>query len=160
MRQKAFSAVLVLVFASACAKHAPEPVPHPNSPHISWSLGVGSGEEETCKSTTTSPCTIELRRDRPSTSATFHVFLHSVDNADIKYSGAVRVGFLMSPAREGAEHRVDQTVKAGSAPVNESTTGIVRPAGTYYVEITLSASPAGGSGQTLPIKTRVPVSVR
>jgi hypothetical protein len=160
MLQRALATVLVLAFASACAKQAPEPVPHPNSPHISWSLGVGSGEEETCKSTTTSPCIIELRPDRPSTSATFHVFLHSVDKADIKYTGTVRVGFLMSPAREGAEHRTDQTVKAGSAPVNESTTGIVRPAGTYYVEIALTASSTSAGGQPLPIKARIPVSVK
>jgi hypothetical protein len=152
--------VLVVALTSACAKHAPEPVPHPNSPHISWSIGVGGGEEETCKSTSASQCTIELRRDQPSTSATFHVFLHSVEKADIRYTGTMRVGFLMSPAVEGAEHRINETVTAGSDPVNDSTTGIVRPAGTYYVEILLNASPPNGSGRPLPIKARVPVFVK
>jgi hypothetical protein len=159
MWQRSF-AVVILVFASACAKHAPEPVPHPDSPHISWSLGVGSGEEDSCKSTNASECTIALDRERPSTSATFHVFLHSVPNADVKYTGTVHVGFLLSPAQEGAEHRVDQTVKAGSEPVNQSTTGIVRPAGRYYVDIALSASPTGGGTQPLPIKVRVPITVK
>jgi hypothetical protein len=58
----------------------------------------------------------------------------------------------LSLAREGAEHRVDQIVKAGSEPVNESTTGIVRPAGKYDVEISLSALPITGGRQPLPIK--------
>ena len=63
-------------------------------------------------------------------------------------------------AKRVPEHAVNQIVPRGSNPVSVSTTGIVGPAGNYYADVTLTATPTSGSGPSTPIKARIQVSVK
>lgn len=147
--------------ATACAKHAPEPTPHPTTPHITWSISEGyTGEKELCRSTGASSCTLDMSRvaqDRRF--GVFHLFLHAAA-ADTKYKGTVDIGFLGQPGERDHTHPFEREISRGNDPINFSTTGIVRPPGTYYVDIALTATPVGGSGPAVPIKERIRVDVK
>jgi hypothetical protein len=146
------------VMAACCAKPVPEPVPHPPTPHISWSITVGQSDDEVCKSTEKSPCVVPATRNdkRPQT-ATFHVFLHPAAG-ESKYQGQVVVGFIAGADPKGDILEVGQTVKPDGAPVNVSATGVVKMPGLYDVDIALTAS-APNTNPT-PIKERVRVTVK
>lgn len=150
-----------IAVAFGCAKHVPEPVPHPSTPHITWSIGEGYNDKDVCKSTEVSSCTLGPSREGgPQRFAVFHVFLHAAEQ-DTKYTGTMQIGFLaVSATTEHRRHPIDRIVPKGSDPVSFSTTGVVAPPGTYYVDIDLTAVPAAGAGRPLPLKTRVRVDVK
>ena len=152
--------VFVVVTCSSicgCASHAPEPTPHPSTPHISWSIAEGESETDLCKSTETSPCVLSLgdKSDRRRL-AVFHLFMHAA-NTDTRYAGTVRVGFITEEAQP--VHQIDGEVKRGSDPMNFSVTGLAKPPGTYYVEISIAAT-AAGSNKPVQIADRIRVDVK
>lgn len=151
-----------LVFAAAaCAKHAPEPTPHPSTPHITWSIGEGfGGERNVCRSTEGASCTLDMSGVAQNRRfGVFHLFLHGA-SSDTKYKGTVDIGFLGQPGEREHTHPIEREISRGSDPINFSTTGIVKPAGTYYVDISLSATPLSGSGPAVPIKEKIRVDVK
>lgn len=147
--------------AFACAKHTPEPTPHPSTPHITWSIAEGyGGEKEVCRSTTASSCTLDMSGVAQNRRfGVFHVFLHGAAT-DTKYTGTVEIGFLGQPGESKHTHPIEREVPRGNNPINFSTTGIVKPAGTYYVEISLTATPMSGAGPVVPIRDRITVDVK
>ena len=150
----------LLLATSSCAKHAPEPTPHPSRPHISWAVSEGYGDKEVCKSTEKTPCVIDVSDEQPNRRVgVFHVFLHAADT-DTRYEGTVQIGFLVADKAGPQPHKIDRTVPRGSQPMNVSSTGLVGPAGTYYVEIALKATPAKGGGAPIEIKERVRVDIK
>lgn len=161
MRRTHLLLAAVVLAAAACAKHAPEPTPHPSTPHITWSISQGyTGETERCRSTEASSCTLdfsEVAQDRRF--GVFHLFLHAAA-ADTKYKGTLDIGFLGQPGEREHTHLIEREIPRGNDPINFSTTGIVRPPGTYYVEISLMATPLAGSGPGVPIKERIKVDVK
>ena len=155
-------AVLILcgVALSGCAKHVPEPTPHPSRAHITWSIAKGETDKEVCKSTEAARCVLDLSGEQANRRyGIFHVFLHAGES-DTKYEGTVTVGFLGATSTPQHVQKVDRVVPRGGAPVNVSSTGIVKPAGTYYVEVSLSATPASGTGSPMPFKERIEVQVK
>ena len=161
MRRTYLLVAPLVVTAAACAKHVPDPTPHPSTPHITWSIAQGyGGEKEVCRSTVVSPCTLDMSGVAQNRRfAVFHLFLHAA-STDTKYKGTVDIGFLGQPGEAKHTHSIDRTVLRGSDSVNFSTTGIVKPAGTYYVDISLTATPVSGSGPTVPFQERIRVDVK
>lgn len=161
MRRTSLLLAVSVLAAAGCAKHAPEPSPHPTTPHITWSISQGyTGEKELCRSTEALPCTLDLSRvaqDRRF--GVFHLFLHAAAT-DTKYKGTVDIGFLGQPGERQHTHPIEREIPRGNAAINFSTTGIVRPPGTYYVEISLTATPLLESGPGVPIKERIKVDVK
>lgn len=150
---------LVALAMFGCAGHVPEPKPHPDAPHISWAISEGNNDKEVCRSTQDAACTLNLSgQPRDRRIGVFHVFLHA-GSVDTKYVGSVDIGFLVEPG-PGHVHAIDRVVARHSGPVNFSTTGNVKPAGTYYVTVKLAATAADGSGAAVPITARVRVDVK
>ena len=151
--------VLLALALVRCAAHVPEPTPHPSTPHITWSIAEGEGHKEACASTKAPRCVLTLTDEQPNSRlAVFHLFLHA-GTVDTKYEGTLLVGFLVGEMAHQHATKIDRIVPRGSAPINVSSTGIVKPAGTYYVDIALTAVPADGSGPAIPTKERVEVAV-
>ena len=153
--------VPLCLLAAGCAKHAPEPSPHPSTPHISWSIGQGTTDKDICKSTEDSSCTLVVPADTPPNRrvADFHLFLHAAP-ADTKYAGTIQIGFLTQETAQGHIHKVDREVPRGSEPVGFTVSGTVAPPGAYYVDVDLTATPAKAGGPSVPIKTRIAVNVK
>ena len=151
----------LIVAAAACAKHTPDPRPHPSTPHITWSIAEGyGGEKEVCRSTEVTSCTLDMSGVAQNRRfGVFHLFLHAT-TTDTKYVGNVDIGFLGQPGAIERAHPIEREIPRGNGAINFSTTGIVKPAGTYYVEISLTATPLSGSGPALPIKERIRVDVK
>ena len=128
MRQTAMAlpcAVLVLLMFStaSCAKRAPEPTPHPSTPHMTWSIAEGyASDNEVCRSTEATSCTLDMSGVAQNRRfADFHVFLHAA-GSDTKYAGTVDIGFLGRPGDNAQTHRID--------PVSQlpgDAQGMVRP---------------------------------
>ena len=154
-----FVIAALAIVGTSCSHRVPEPVPHPTGPHLTWSIAIGDREDEVCNSTTPTACIIESSRAGRSPTATFHLFMHAAAN-ETRYTGTVQAGFLGGPAASVQQHRVDLIVKVGSAPVNFSTTYMVQPAGTYSVFIDLHAASVSNTGSSLPLKVRIPVTVK
>ena len=151
--------IAACAFASACAKHVPEPTPHPDTPHISWSV-TDDSERQACRSTEASSCTLNMSGVEDGRRlGVFHVFLHAA-TVDTKYIGSFEAGFLVHSTATANTHSIDRIVERGSKPMNVSVTGFVRPPGTYYVDVDLTATAADGSGKPIPIKTRIRVDIR
>lgn len=154
------AAAMAAVLVGACATHVPEPEPHPNAPHITWSVAEGTNDKEVCRSTEPAPCTLTLSSEPPNNRlGVFHVFLHA-GATDTKYVGTINIGFLVHDSGSQHEHKVDRVITRDSGPVNFSSTGIVKPAGTYYVDVNLTATAADGPGRPLPITARIRVDVK
>ena len=151
--------VLLALTLGRCATHVPEPTPHPSTPHITWSIAEGEGHKEVCASTKARRCVLTLTDEQPNRRlAVFHLFLHA-GTTDTKYEGTLLVGFLVGEIAHQHVTKIDRVVPRGSAPVNVSSTGIVKPSGTYYVDIALTVVPADGARPAPPIKERVEVAV-
>ena len=150
-----------VVAAGACAKHAPDPTPHPSTPHITWSIAEGyGGEKEVCRSTEATSCTLDLSGVAPNRRfGVFHLFLHAA-STDTKYKGTMDIGFLGQPGESEHTHPIEREIPRGNDSTGFSTTGIVKPAGTYYVDISITATPLSGSGPALPFKERIKVVVK
>ena len=163
MRPATLRPAVLLVCAvalPACAKHVPEPKPHPSRAHITWSIAKGEADKEVCKSTEVSRCVLDVSGEQPNRRyGIFHVFLHAGET-DTKYEGTVTVGFLGGDSARQHVQKVDRVVARGSGPVSVSSTGIVKPSGTYYVEVALTATPSNGSAPSLPFKERIEVQVK
>ena len=89
----------------------------------------------------------------------FHLFLHA-GSTGTTYQGTMDITFLGQPGEREHTHPVDREVPRGSEPIGFSTTGIVTPAGSYYVDISLMGTPVNGSGPGVPIKLRIRVDVK
>ena len=153
-------AAISTVLAAGCATHVPEPKPHPDAPHITWSVAEGSNDKEVCRSTEPASCTLTLSAEPPNRRlGVFHVFLHA-GATDTKYVGTINIGFLAQDSGTQHEHKVDRVIAHDSGPVNFSSTGIVKPAGRYYVDVNLTATAADGSGRPLPITAHIRVDVK
>ena len=143
---------------SACATHVPEPTPHPNTPHITWSV-ADDRERQVCRSTEASSCTLNMSGiEDKRRLGVFHVFLHAA-TVDTRYAGSFDAGYLAHAVTEN-RHAIDRVVKRGSKPMNVSVSGFVQPPGTYYVDVDLTATAADGSGKPTPIKTRIRVDIK
>jgi hypothetical protein len=151
----------LLLLAAACAKHAPEPTPHPSAPHVTWSIAEGyGGEKEACRSTKEPSCLLDLSGVAPNRRfAVFHLFLHSAA-ADTRYAGTANIGFIGQVGQAGHASKIEWVVPRGRNPINFSTTGIVRSPGTYFVDVSLTATPAKGSGTPVPLKIHIQVDVK
>lgn len=160
MSRHCAAAVLSTLVLAGCAKHVPEPTPHPSAPHVTWSIAEGYGDKEVCRSTKASRCVLTLSDEQPNRRVgVFHVFLHAAAT-DTKYEGTVTIGFLAGSSGGSHVQKVDRTVPRGSDPLGISSTGIVKPAGKHYVEISLIAAPAKNGAPAFPIKDRVEVEVK
>ena len=151
----------LVIAAGACAKHAPEPTPHPSTPHITWSIAEGySGSKDVCRSTEAPSCTLDMSGVAQNRRfGVFRLFLHAA-STDTKYKGTVDIGFLGQPGESEHTHPIEREVPRGNDPINFSTTGIVKPARTYYVDISVTATPVSGSAPAVPIKERIRVDVK
>lgn len=159
MRRLSALLFVVAIVLASCAKHAPEPTPHPSLPHISWSVAEGYGDKHVCRSTEKTPCVLDVSDEQPNRRVgIFHLFLHAADT-DTRYVGTYQIGFLVADKSGAHAHQVDRTVPRGSDPVNMSSTGLVAAAGTYYVDVALTATPAKGPGGPVEIKERIRVDV-
>ena len=151
---------LCILVSAACAKHVPEPTPHPATPHITWSVSQGYGDNEVCRSTQASPCVLTLSEEAANRRiGVFHLFLHAAAS-DTRYIGTMTVGFMAGDPGSQRARGVDQLVPRGSPPVSSSSTGLVQPPGTYYVDIALTAKAPDGTGPSTPFKERIRVEIK
>ena len=152
--------ILTLLAAAGCAKRVPEPSPDSSIPHISWSIGRGQGDKEVCRSTEAKPCILDMSDTRQTRRlGDFHLFLHPA-GTDTRYVGTMDVGFFDHEGETARVHSIDRIVPRGSDPIGSSSTGIVKAAGTYYVDVSLTATSTAAEGKSIPLKARIRVDVR
>jgi hypothetical protein len=161
----------LIVFASFCGfltsgcatgHRIPEPPGvHLNEPHISWSIHAGTSENPeqllVCDSGSKAECVVGASRPEREVFATLHLYLHPA-SVETPYTGTVQIGFFGGDRRA---HQLDvkQTVKPGENP-RVSTIYDLLPtvAGTYPMEIAVTATPA--SGEPREIRENVTVTVK
>jgi hypothetical protein len=157
-----FIALSIAMVNAGCAKSVPEPAPHPTTPHISWEIKVGDGDNpdktSVCQSDPRSQCVVPASTPDHQVFATVHLYFHPA-TVETKYSGTVQLGlFEGSPAAH--ELKIDATVKPDDSPGTNTIYDIVTSkAGTDHVLVLAVATPVP-SGRPVTIRDDIIVVVK
>jgi len=165
--RRAVSGVLLgtTLIVVSCARSIPKPKPvaaAPGTPSVTWVVMSGDRENPdqdfVCQSDSPGECVVPASRPDEQVFSDVHVYYHGADT-DIKYVGAVRIGFFR---RSSDTEQIDTnlTVKKGEPIGNQSVVGIVTDVpGSYEIAFNLTAEsiPPGNKRE---IRERLSVVVK
>jgi hypothetical protein len=155
--------MLVALIGSTCARRVPEPAGvAPGTPHISWVLMYGDGDnadrEFACQSEPRSECVLPASKRDEQAYSDIHFYYHGAGN-ETKYEGTKTLSYLQGKP-ESLLWRIDIAVKKNESIANESVTGIVSSTpGTYTVTVSLTAT-VSDIAKVLPIRESFQVVVK
>jgi hypothetical protein len=152
------------LLGSSCSPAIPKPKPvavAPGTPSVTWVVMSGDRENPDrdfiCQSDS-GDCVVPVSRPDEQVFSDVHVYYHGADT-DIKYVGAVRIGFFRRSS-DTAQIDTNLTVKKGEPIGNQSVVGIVTEVpGSYEIAFNLSADsiPPGNKRE---IRQRLPIVVK
>ena len=146
----------------ACASRVPHQVGGQRGmPHLSWVVMAGDRDnpdaEFVCQSDPRTDCVLTASRPNAQAWAIVYLYYHGVGE-EIRYTGAIQIGFFAGPATEAHEVRPNIVVKGNDIMHQSVLDDVTATPGPYAMTFHVVATTVAGQPQ--PIDDLVHVVVK